>query len=219
GRLDWGVWSYDMSLMGTAEGAGSPYHVPWNALLRPLHSTAVESMRRRKGGNKKQKPLNAVSETGDESDANRSTGPVGGSDAQDHRILAVATCPLFDGHTSGSSTSDRHLIALCDSRGRMQLHMLDVGACCELEKEKQAAPSSDALQSADTSHTLRGVQALEEFSASEHPILCCSLQRLSSKGFSAEGKLHCDVYVAAMGDTTGRVALWLIGRGVSSWDD
>lgn len=224
GRLDWGVWRYDSI-------SSSPFHAPANSFLRPLYSTASGAVKRRKG-NKKMAKHKSSSEDGSGSGNTTSMKSVADSVAttslsdsqQDHRILAVASCPLIT-TTSGATDEDSYLIAMCDSRGVVQLQRVDTRTCDSERDMKHRCNDgiSDEMR-CERDEGGRGVREVEVLVASDHPILCCSLVSipmiasttlLQAEGTEGEGEGQ--VYLAIFGDTTGKVGVWMVGGGVSTW--
>ena len=110
-------------------------------------------------------------------------GPVGGSDAIDHRILAVAVCPApaaSDQGTAASETSENYLVFLCDSRGLAQAHLVDVGACsdagaaCQLSRnpDKSGGPQEFDPPPPEVSRLLTNLWRQSTPSCAVHCIAC-----------------------------------------------
>jgi hypothetical protein len=206
GRLDWGVWKYNSSGFESAD----PFSAAANSFLRPLYSTAASAMKRRKGNKKKGRQaadasVDPIRDASADSPSSAAAASSLGDSQQDHRILAVASCPLKPNAEGG----DCYLIALCDSRGVVQLQRVDMSVWASDSEARRRCGGGDDLGEEEGGG--RGVSEVEVLTASEHPILCCSLVPVSSLN---EGG---DVYLAVVGDTTGRIGVWLIGSGMSTW--
>jgi len=131
---------------------------------------------------------------------------------QDHRILSSAVLAL------PATSLLSFFFVLCDSRGSAT-----VGAVAILPRRMgvpaAAAPATDAEEGGKEPpvlHTGSSVSLLSSLPASEYPLLSCCLLPLPSSSSRHEGQGrgegHTEV-LAAFGDSSGVVGLWLLRLG------
>jgi hypothetical protein len=149
--------------------------------------------------------------------------------SQDHRILASSSCSFVDIEDCGDGMSARggvtYMILLCDSRGVaavLKYLMRDEDIAADYGHIAASAANTSAA-TAPAPVPRESNMILEEFQASDSPLVSSALLLLSSQsgeiaafamGGAADGVMldpsRLQLMVAFIGDTKGHVSIWLL---------
>jgi WD40 repeat protein len=235
GKLSYSVWSYD--LRPPLECGALDW--PLLSVLQPLCSSMMGTpSRKRNNSRRKAKETRAGQrqrvesaplsqeegaereadvveperEEGKDSNSEPTISSFGASEDQDHRILSVSTtaCALsatLEGRAA--STEDNYLAMLGDSKGLATLLLIDPALIAQRTRER-------AMSSPDENSGRLGAVVLEEFHASEYPLLANNLLSVPFRAATAaptasepqRQEIFGNIQLGVFGDTTGGVSLW-----------